>query len=158
MKKPLQEFWGYLALFSLTCLPAVIGRLTSYQANKLWYSALAKPFFVPPAWVFPIVWPTLYFFMATAAWMIWRRHQDFTSKPLLWYYLQLGANALWSPIFFGAHLLFSSMVWSYVLVTVVTITTHLFLQTDRAAGTLLVPYALWCGFAAVISTALWIMN
>lgn len=158
MKKLLQEFWGYTALFTLTCLPALIGRLASYQTNKVWYAALNKPFFVPPSWIFPIVWPVLYFFMATAAWMIWRRHQDFFAKPLIWYYLQLGANALWSPIFFGAHLLFSTMIWSYILFALVTITTNSFLKADRAAGSLLIPYTLWCGFAALLSSSIWFMN
>ncbi len=158
MQKILKEFWGYTLLFFITCLPALANRLVSHQDKKLWYDALHKPFFTPPLWVFAIVWPVLYFFMATAAWIVWRKHQQFLRKELIWYYVQLGVNAIWSPLFFGAHLLCTSMIWSYVLFTLVIITTKKFFQVDKAAGNLLLPYTLWCGFACIMSSCIWFLN
>jgi len=158
MQKILKEFWGYLAIFVITCTPTILSRFTSHQANRIWYDALAKPFFVPPSWVFATVWPILYFLMATAAWIIWRKHHTFNNKALIWYYVQLAVNALWMPIFFGAKLLFTAMVWSYILTIVAAITAHQFLKVDKAAGNLLLPYVLWSGFASLMSTGIWILN
>lgn len=158
MQKIIKEFWGYSTLFVITCMPTILSRFASHQANKDWYNALAKPFFVPPAWVFATVWPILYFLMATAAWIIWRKHRQFTSKALIWYYLQLFINALWMPIFFGANLLTAAMIWSYILVVVASITVREFFKVDNAAGNLLMPYVLWSVFAAIMTTGIWILN
>lgn len=52
----------------------VIGKFT--QESVQVYGTLNKPWFSPPAIVFPIVWTILYILMAIAAYRIFLRHKQ----------------------------------------------------------------------------------
>ena len=121
-----------------------------------YYAALAKPAWAPPAWVFGPVWTALYIAMAVAAWLVWRcggwRAQR---SPLLLYLVQLGLNALWTPLFFGLRSPGLALVWIILLLVAIVLTARAFFRIDRGAGWLLVPYLLWVGFAAVLNFSIW---
>ena len=79
-------------------------------------------------------------------------------KALAWFLVQLGLNALWSPIFFGLKrpgLAFAEIVllWLAILGTLLA-----FWRAHRAAGALLLPYLAWVSFAAVLNFTLWQFN
>lgn len=63
-----------------------------------WYEALAKPAFNPPNWIFAPVWTILYVMIAVAGWRVWTRTHTAGAMAIWW--LQLGLNFLWSPVFF----------------------------------------------------------
>jgi tryptophan-rich sensory protein len=44
------------------------------------------------------------------------------------------------------------------LLAAIVVNAALFWRLDRIAGALLVPYAAWVSFAAVLNTALWRLN
>ncbi|MDD5383179.1 MAG: tryptophan-rich sensory protein, partial [Candidatus Margulisbacteria bacterium] len=52
-------------------LTAVIGSLAMTPSIATWYTALNKPFFTPPNWLFGPAWTLLYLMMAIAAWLVW---------------------------------------------------------------------------------------
>lgn len=53
---------------------AAVGAAVTWTSLGGWYHALAKPSWTPPDWLFGPVWTLLYFMMAIAAWLVWRRH------------------------------------------------------------------------------------
>ena len=69
-----------------------------------WYRQLRKPSWVPPNWVFPLAWTTLYLLMSFAGArvvMLADSNPHMATLALAFWALQIGANALWTPIFFG---------------------------------------------------------
>ena len=132
---------------------ALIG--TSFPVDA-WYEALNKPFFMPPPALFGIVWPLLYLLVALAGWRV------FTSEgetPGWGFWLgQLVLNFAWSPIFFGAHMIFWS-IW--VIVGVLSLSLAFMSVTwdkDRFAALCFVPYIAWLAFALLINVSVWMMN
>lgn len=121
-----------------------------------WYAALNKPAWNPPAWIFGPVWTFLYLLMAVAAWLVWKR---VGWKSAIWLYLiQLALNAVWTPIFFGAHQLGWALVEIIVLWLAILVTLLTFLTVIRVAGLMLVPYLAWVSFAMFLNLTLWRMN
>ena len=124
-----------------------------------WYAELAKPAWNPPGWVFGPVWTALYLMMAVAAWLVWREGGWKAQRgPLTLYVVQWGLNALWTPLFFGLQR--PGMAFAEILVLLVAVCATLvaFWKVRRGAGLLLVPYALWTTFAALLNFTIWRMN
>lgn len=124
-----------------------------------WYSRLQKPVWNPPNWIFGPVWTALYIAMAVAAWLVWRHGGWTAQRPALgWFLVQLGLNALWTPLFFGLRnpgLAFAEIVllWLAILATL-----RAFWVAHRLAGALLLPYLAWVSFAAALNYTLWQLN
>ncbi len=64
------------------------------------------------------------------------------------------ANALWTPLFFGAGQLGWALVDIVVLNLLLTATIVTFWRIDRPPGWLLVPYLLWVDFATALNAAI----
>jgi tryptophan-rich sensory protein len=94
--------------------------------------------------------------MAVAAWLVWQRGGIAAQRrALMWFILQLGLNAAWTPLFFGLHILAIAFVEMLLLWAAIAVTVRAFFRVDRLAGWLLVPYL---AFAAVLNFTLWGMN
>ena len=91
-----------LALFLIVVfvLGGVIGFST---APGEWYATLNKPPFNPPNWLFGPVWSALYAMIAVAGWRTFLTEPSGTGMKL--WYGQMVLNWLWSPTWFGLHLL-----------------------------------------------------
>ncbi len=124
-----------------------------------WYARLQKPAWNPPNWIFGPVWTALYTIMAVAAWLVWKRGGFAAQRlALSLFLLQLGFNALWSPLFFGLRnpgLAFADLVllWLTLLAAAAA-----FWKTRWVAGALLVPYVAWVTFAGALNFAVWRLN
>ena len=137
----------YLSLFiilTITFLASAIGGFTTSAFKEPWYSQLTLAPFNPPAWVFGPVWTTLYFMMAVAAWLIWKRGGwKQQRRPLIIFLTQLVLNSLWSPLFFGMH----EPGWAFfniVLLLISIIATIVkFFHESRTAALLLIPFVLY---------------
>ncbi len=124
-----------------------------------WYAALAKPAWTPPDAVFGPVWSLLYLLMGIAAWLVWRRAGFKRAGGALALFIgQLGLNALWSYLFFGAHLIGVALLELAVLGGAVLLVTIRFWRRERPAGLLMLPYLLWVGFAFYLNFAFWWLN
>ncbi|HYW03023.1 MAG TPA: TspO/MBR family protein [Gammaproteobacteria bacterium] len=124
-----------------------------------WYEALSKPGWLPPDWLFPIVWTTLYIMMGVAAWLVWQAAGFALGGPVLGLFvLQLAANAMWSWIFFGRHRIGLALVDALVLLALVVATTVGFWRFSRPAGVLMSPYAAWVAFAVLLNLSIWRRN
>ena len=137
----------------------ISGVLTNTSVTT-WYSNLEKSNLNPPAWIFGPVWTILYFLMAVAAFLVWKK--GFQKKgvkiALSTFIFQLLLNFLWSIFFFGLHnpllaLIDIVLLWLAILGTMV-----LFYKISRPAMYLLLPYLLWVSFASYLNYTIWILN
>jgi len=147
--------WVALAVFLV--LVAGGGLAIGYvTAPGEWYAQLAKPAFNPPPWVFGPAWTTLYILIAVAGWRVWRRDRGGWAMTLWW--VQLGLNFAWSPVFFGAHRIGLALVIVVMLLAVILAFMAAAWRRDRAAALLFVPYAAWVAFASVLNASIWSLN
>ena len=157
-----------LALVLSIILPiavGAVGAIFTSEAIPTWYAAIEKPAWNPPSWLFGPVWSFLYITMGLSAWLVWRsgRGQAVAverrvTTALLVYAAQLGANAAWSPIFFGVKSLGLALAVIALLLVLIVATIHSFYQVNRLAGLLLVPYLAWVSFATVLNATIWQLN
>jgi benzodiazapine receptor len=153
-------------IVKLICSMAVcilIGFLGSFATRgsvTTWYADLSRPSFTPPDWTFGVVWPILYVMMGISAFLIWNMGFDKTEVKvaLSIFGLQLILNGLWTPIFFGLHLIGLALVeiimmWAAILLTIIS-----FWKVSKPAAFLLLPYILWVSFAIVLNASLYILN
>lgn len=150
-----------ILVFIIVCeLAGVIGSVFTRPSIPGWYAALAKPPFNPPNWVFAPVWTLLYVLMGLSAYLVYergpRRHEVRTALAV--FAGQLLLNALWSIVFFGAHMIFGAAVLIVILWGMILASIWFFSRISRAAAYLLVPYILWVSFAAVLNISLYVLN
>jgi tryptophan-rich sensory protein len=154
-----RDLIGLFGFFALTFLTSVIGGMATAESVATWYPTLAKPSFNPPNWIFAPVWATLYAMMALAGWRIWRfRGFAGSQRELTLFGVQLVLNCLWSILFFGLRQIGWALADIVILLVLIVVTAVLFWRRERLAGLLLVPYAIWVAFAAVLNFAIWRMN
>ena len=121
-----------------------------------WYAALDKPTWTPKAWVFPVVWTTLYILMAYAAARVATHAEG--GQALAFWALQIALNTLWTPVFFGKHkirigLIVIIALWLAVLGTLIAMW-----QVDVIASLVFVPYLIWVSIATALNFTIWRMN
>ncbi len=155
---PARNLFGLLACLAVSFLAAAVGAVASADAPSF-YAALSLPPWAPPAWVFGPVWTVLYALMAVAAWLVWQRAgSPGVRTALLLFVVQLGANALWSWVFFAWRQGALAFVEVVILVGLVAATVRAFWRVRALAGVLLLPYLAWVGFAAALTYAIWQRN
>ena len=122
------------------------------NSRQLWYRRLRKPPFQPPSWVFAPVWTALYGLMSASAWRVWNRPAGpRRSWALALWAVQLGFNALWSPLFFGKHRTRTALVDIAALGVSLAAYTALARKVDKGAAWMMVPYLGWVGFATALN-------
>ncbi len=155
LPKQIAGLAGWLALAFGT---AAVGAVASVRAVEF-YQQLARPPWAPPAWLFGPVWSGLYLLMGIAAWLVWREAGFVRGRVALGLFLvQLGANALWSWLFFAWHLGFWACIEILVLWLLIACTLAAFWRIRALAGALLLPYLAWVTFATALAFATWRLN
>lgn len=130
--------------------------LQGSDIQQFYTTELTLPPWAPPAWVFGPVWSVLYALIGIAAWRVWRR-DGWTRTHWIWV-AQLALNAAWNPLFFNVRNVTLALADIVVLFGVIVLLDVRFFERDRLAGAMLVPYALWVGFAMSLTLAVWILN
>jgi tryptophan-rich sensory protein len=121
-----------------------------------WYAGLTKPAFNPPNWLFGPVWTMLYVMIAIAGWRSYLRER-FGLSMKLWI-AQLFLNWAWTPVFFGAHLLWAALL---VVLAMAAAILAFIVQTwprDRLSAVLMLPYLAWVSFASLLNLSLAWLN
>ena len=138
----------------------IIGSTFTIKAIPTWYVSLDKPAFNPPNWIFGPVWLTLYTMMGISLYLVWRSKNSSAGfrTALLVFAIQLLLNAAWTPVFFGARMLFAGLLiivllWCSIIATIIA-----FFPVNRTSSILLVPYLLWVSFATILNYSLWSLN
>ena len=144
----------------ITAGTAVTGSVVTTPSIPVWYAALNKPFFNPPNWVFPVVWPLLFTLMIFGFWRILRHVGAGKARghAILAFLVQLMFNAGWSLTFFGAQMPGAAVIVALGLVLAVASMILAFRKVDRFAALLQVPYLAWVSFALILNITIWRMN
>ena len=132
----------------------------SYVTNlykEPWYSAIVKPSFNPPEWVFAPVWTTLYIAMSVAIWLIWINPKR-KEKILYIYFIHLLINGSWSIFFFGLHLILASLILIAIIIFFVIWLIKLYYPINKLSSFLMVPYLMWLSYAFVLNLYIFILN
>ena len=145
---------------SLCLLTGFLGSFATMDSVKTWYADLFRPSFTPPDWAFGVIWPILYVMMGISAFLIWSRGIDKRQVrvALGLFILQLVLNGLWTPIFFGLHMIALALVDIVLLWAAILMTILAFWRISKTAAYLLIPYILWVSFAIVLNATLWFLN
>jgi tryptophan-rich sensory protein len=145
---------------AMCILIGFLGSFATRGSVTTWYADLSHPSFTPPDWTFGVVWPILYVMMGISAFLIWIMGFDKTEVKVALgiFALQLILNGLWTPIFFGLHLIGLALVeiivmWAAILLTIIS-----FWKISKPAALLLLPYIFWVSFAIVLNASLFVLN
>lgn len=147
-------------------IPLLVGYASSFLSQIIskvdtstYYSQLIKPSFAPPSYVFPIAWSIIFVLMGISYYIINKNNDKQKVKDaLFYYYLQLALNFVWSILFFGLDLRFTSMVDIILLLGVAIIMMLKFYKIDKRALYLNILYVLWLLYAGVLNYFIWIIN
>ena len=144
------------ALFGVATLTvAAIGEVSISRGGE-WYEDLDKPGFTPRGAAFGVVWSMLFVVVAIAGWLAWRATQS--SRPTIAWAVQMAFNLLWTLVFFGLRSPVGGVVVIGLLLVAVAINLQVAAKVSPAAGALLFPYLVWCGFAAALNTGVIVLN
>ena len=146
---------GLVGWFALAFATAAVGAIASIEASTF-YAQLARPVWSPPGYIFGPVWSVLYALMGVSAWLVWReKSAQHRRLALALFVAQLGANALWSWLFFAWHegaLAFADVLFLLALIGAMIAT---FWSARRIAAILMLPYLAWVCFASALTWAVW---
>ncbi len=137
-----------------------IGSIATASSIPTWYVQLEKPVFNPPNWVFGPVWTILYLMMGIAFYLIWNNTKRTIHKrrAVLYYWIQLVLNTLWSLVFFGLRTTFGGIIVIIPLLIFIILTMKNAKSVSYAAFLLLIPYLCWVSFATLLTISLFLLN
>lgn len=149
-------------IFSIA-IPFLVGILSSLLVGfdfKEEYQSLLKPIFSPPQWVFPLAWSILYILLGIASYRLGQSSYEREEKrdTYIIYGISLFLQFLWSVAFFGLHwygiaLFVATLLWFFSWVLYVV-----YGRIDKRAGTLLVPYVIWLGYALYLNIGIVVLQ
>ncbi|XAS65725.1 TspO/MBR family protein [Micrococcaceae bacterium Sec5.8] len=134
-----------------------------------WYRALRKPDWQPPAIAFPVVWTALYADLAVSSAVALDSDEGSdtpghtTAAQELRAYrgalaVNFALNAAWSWLFWRSRRPWLAAAECAVLTASSADLVRRTYRLSPGAGVSLAPYALWCGFATALSTAIARLN
>ena len=140
-----------ISLF-FTYLTGAIGSIfTSGNTSGEWYDSI-KPSITPPGWVFPIVWNLLFFLIALSLYFSWTNSKENQKKKLAFAFAaNFVLNILWSYFYFflkTPSLALADIILLEISIIYLVVFTY---KIDKKAAYLLMPYALWVGFATILN-------
>jgi tryptophan-rich sensory protein len=148
-----------LAALILLCLGVgAAGGWSTSGSISTWYPTLDKPEWTPPGWLFGPVWTTLYVLMGVAGWLVGPSAFRSTKRNWTLWWIQLGLNAIWSPLFFGANQLGLAAIDIVLLWLAIGAFIRASWNTHRTAAVLFLPYWAWVTFAMALNVEIWRLN
>jgi tryptophan-rich sensory protein len=157
-----REIWWKLAIVCvivIELLGGASGWLSNSGYGNEWFDGLQKPSFMPPGFLFGIVWPILYALLGVAVAMVLAEPPSpRRTMALTLFLIQMVLNFAWSPIFFGAHDIALGKIVIFAMAVLAAAAAGQFLRIRRVAGLLMVPYLAWLIFAATLNATIEQLN
>lgn len=138
-----------------------VSGVVTRDAITTWYVTIEKPSFNPPNAIFAPVWTTLYVLMGIAAGLVWQQmgtKKEEVRTGLIFFFLQLALNAIWSLLFFGLKNPLLALIEIIILLLMIYETFIKFNKLNKFAGYMFIPYLLWVSFATILNGAIWWLN
>lgn len=161
-ERQVRREWRKIALFTVPGI-VLLGSLSGWLSNSGygndWFDSLEKPFFMPPGWMFGLVWPILYALLGLALALVLAEPASKQRRnALILFFAQLALNFAWSPIFFAAHAIRPALLVIVVMIGLAALAAGQFRGIRPVAGYLMLPYLLWLCFAAALNSAIGDLN
>ena len=151
------KFLSFIIFAITTYLASFIGGVATYTSKEPWYSSLTKASFNPPDWVFAPVWTTLYLIMTIAIWSAWQKNNNNINLVYI-YLIHLFFNTTWSIVFFVFHNIFLALINLIILISLIILLMVKFKAVSKLSFYIMIPYLLWCCYALILNTTLFILN
>ena len=140
----------------------VIGALSGILAGDIKgiYNDLRLPPLAPPDYLFGIVWPILYAFIAISAYLIFnnlKTQRSESQNALVYFGLQLILNFIWSIVFFKGYF-WLGVIIILLLDFIVYLCIIKFSKINKLSALLFIPYFAWIIFATYLSISVAILN
>ena len=144
-------------------LAAVVGGVGTAIGLGDWYNSLNKPAWTPPSWVFGPVWTTLYTLMGLSMALMDHASRRPMVRPengrlRTIFAVQITLNALWPLVFFAAGQLWAGLLVIVALEATIIAWIRAGYRVHRPAAVMLVPYAVWVGFATGLNASIAWLN
>ena len=147
-------------------LPLILGLISSALTGDamMSFGELNQPPLAPPAWLFPVAWTALYILMGVASYLIFRTkpitpaEKSLKRAELVVYFTQLAFNFFWTIFFFRLELRFFAFGWLIAMWFMILTLIVMAFKNCKAAAWCLLPYLLWCTFAAYLNIMVAILN
>ena len=150
----MKKFLKFIFAIAVSFIPCVIGLMFSPSgASDLWYNALNKSALTPAGWVFGVAWGILYLLLGIALFLVMNNQRTRINKTKAYwlFVIQMVLNALWSYVFFGAHLMSFGLIVLAALLIFSIAMSRAFWQISIGAFWLTVPYLAWLVFALYLN-------
>lgn len=154
------EIKSIVSSIGAPALAAIVGSVaTADGTQSKWYRKLRKPSYQPPAEVFPVAWTALYTSVAIGSIDAQRKMTDDEKRAYRRKLaLNMALNAGWCWTFFQGQKLGPSVVVAGALAASSADLARTAGSASTRAGLTVTPYALWTGFATVLSSGIWDLN
>lgn len=159
MKHWIKNIWPFLLWIFVFEAVSFASAMMTNDNIATWYAGLNAPPFVPPNFVFPVVWSILYAMIGCAGLLIWRSGNR-KMISLFGFYMLL--NWSWSFIYFEMHEMGIALAELVVMDIVLGGLIFMALRSEtlnlRCAGKLLLPLMAWSLFATYLNAGYWWLN
>ncbi|MFM9851329.1 MAG: TspO/MBR family protein [Sphingomonadaceae bacterium] len=151
--------WALVTVPLILFLGFLMGFVSGSGADNRWYSALEKPSWTPPGWVFPVAWTLLYIAQGLALAMILHaRGAKGRGLAIGLFAAQFLVNLLWSPTFFLAHQVTVALIIIIVMLILAGAATYVFARIRATAAYLMLPYLAWLCLAMALNFTIDLAN
>lgn len=155
MKQKISCLKVLLWIFSFEIISFLIGIIS--RGDRDWYQELLKSTLTPPGYVFSIIWPILYIFLAIIGYILWpNTNRNKVLFTLFW--IQMILNWVWSPIFFIYQFIEVALLILFLVVMLNGMILYKSRDIDIRIFYLNIPYFIWISFALYLNSVLFILN
>jgi len=154
--------WPRIAMIAvplILVLGMASGWLSGSGYGSPWFDALVKPNFMPPGWLFGVMWTILYVMLGLALAIILAEPPSQRRRnALALFFTQLALNYAWSPIFFAVHDIALAKLTIFLMAAIAAAAAGQFYRIRPLAGSLMLPYLAWLIFAGVLTSTIESLN
>ena len=157
----MKKFFTFVFAMIISFIPGIIGVFfTPHGASNVWYNALVKSALTPAGWVFGVAWTILYILLGIALFLVINNKKARIDKSRAYwlFFWQMVFNALWSYVFFGAHMVALALLTLIMLIVVSIYMERAFRPISKAAAYLVWPYIIWMCFATYLNATIMVLN